>query len=226
VVVVVATFVNPPMFVYVVVRRYLSSLGSLIESAWWSSVRRYWVGFASGRRWVGFADVGLDSLALVFVGGIHRRWAGFAPVGHSSLGRIRQHWSSLGWICRRWSSLGWICLRWSCSRCPTHVGPLSLGGIRSGWSSLAGFVAIGVEPLALVVVGLDSPALVLQPSWFPMPSPPRVPILRRLVSPSFTSSYPLPHPPCFLFFRPLVSSSFTPTSIWKGEGRLGLHPRL
>jgi len=222
----VAAFVNPPTFVYVVVRGYLSSLGSLIESAWWSSICRYWVGFAGGHRWVGFANVGLDSPALVFVGGIHRRWAGFAPVGRWSLGRIRRHWSSLGWIRRRWSSLGWICLGWSCSRCPTCVGPPSLGGIRSGWSSLAGFVAIGVEPLALVVVGLDSPALVLQPSWFPMPLPPRVPILRRLVSPSFTSSYPPPHPPCFLFFRPLVSSSFAPTSVWKGEGQLGLHPRL
>jgi len=55
--------------------------------------------------------IGLDSLALVFIGGIHHHWAGFAPVGRSSLGRIRQHWSSLGWIRQRWSSLGWICLR-------------------------------------------------------------------------------------------------------------------
>ena len=49
--VVVAMFVSPPAFAYIAVRRYLSSLGSLIPHG--------------GRPVTG---VGLDSLALVFIG--------------------------------------------------------------------------------------------------------------------------------------------------------------
>jgi hypothetical protein len=53
--VIVAVFVNPPAFAYIAVGRYLLSLGSLI--------------LCGGSP---VAGVGLNSLALVFVGGIHR----------------------------------------------------------------------------------------------------------------------------------------------------------
>ena len=44
--------VNPPAFTYVVVGCYLSYLGPLIASAWWSSSPWHWAGFAGvGLRW-------------------------------------------------------------------------------------------------------------------------------------------------------------------------------
>lgn len=113
-----AAFADPPAFTYVVVGHYLSCLGPVIASVWWSSSRHDWVGFAGRRRWVGFAVIGLcwrDSSSL---GWIRPCWS-FVDGRSCTRRSFVVGWDSspLGWIRWRWSSLGWIRPLWSSTRC-------------------------------------------------------------------------------------------------------------
>ena len=137
-----------------------------------ASVGCHWVVFVGiGRGWVGFVVVGLD---LSWLGWICRGWGGFVAVGHDSSGFVVVGFDSVG--------RGW-------------VGLACIGSTRVGPSSPS-LVIVGV---ALVVIGLDSPSWVLQPSWFlshspprvPLPSPPHFPLLTCLLSPSLTPPFPL-----------------------------------
>ena len=129
-----------------------------------------WLGWIC-RGWVGFVVVGLD---LSWLGWIRHGWGGFVAVGHDSSGFVVVGFDGV--------DRGWVGLARVGS---TRVGP-----------SLPSLVVVGV---ALVVVGLDSPSWVLQPSWFlsrspprvPLPSPPRFPLLTCLLSPSLAPPFPL-----------------------------------
>ena len=159
----------------------MSSLGPLIESAWWLSIRRYWVGFASGRRWVGFAGAGLDLPALDFVGGVNRRWAGFACVGVDSpvLVIVGLDLPALvlptlvlpGLILRRWVGSVAVGRHWDSS---------PLGGIVGVGRRWAGFTRFG-------------PPAILVSNSFAASHPPPSPPLPASFLPLSLSAFSPPH---------------------------------
>jgi hypothetical protein len=169
----------------------------------------------------GFIVVGLDSPTLVLhrFMWIRRRWGGFPSISRFPSPSLssRPSWSfAVGWdspvlvvvglvllalallalALGLWVEFAGVCHHW--------------GGVSRRWVEFAG---VGCRWGG---VGLDLPALVLQPSWFPSPSP-----LHVL---SFTTWFLPPYPHPFCFSRPLVSPSFAPPSLRKGEGRVRLQP--
>ena len=76
-----------------------------------------------------------------------------------------------------------------------------------GWNPspsvvVGGFVAVGVDSLALVVVGGGFACFqLLQPSWSPARSPHRLPLVRRFVFPCLLASLTLLLPPPFALLR-------------------------
>ena len=174
------------------------------------------MGFDGRRRWVGLAGVGLrygdSSLwgrfrrCWLSLGGIRRRWSwlGWICHGRGWVGFVvvGLDLSRLGWICRSWG--GFVAV----GRDSSGFVMVGFDGVDRGWVGLARIGSTRVGPsspslvvvgVALVVVGLDSPGWVLQLSWFlsrspprvPLPSPPRFPLLTRLLSPSLAPPFPL-----------------------------------
>jgi len=178
---------------------------SLVVVVGWDSPTLGWI----RRRWSslgGFIVVGLDLPPLVV-----RRWVGFVSIG--------RHWGGFAGVGRRW--VGFACVGLARVVLPALVLRRWVGfvavGLRWWDSSLSGWNRWHWSSLGWIRLLWSS-------------SHPGFQCLRRLVSPSFAASY-LPRSPHRIpLLTRLVSSSsapsFPPPSVWKGEGRLGLHPRL
>ena len=125
---------------------------------------------------------------------------------------IRRHWGGFAGVGCRWVRFARIGVG------PARVGSW-LGGIHCRLSSLGDSSQWEWIRWRWSSLGVDSPV-------FNSSSRRGPPLVRRIVYPSFAGSSSPAYSPPLPFFYPLLSPSFAPTSLWKGEGRLRLHPRF
>jgi hypothetical protein len=205
----VAAVVNPPASAYVVIGRYLSSLGPLIASAWWSSSRRRWAEFTGvGLHW-GFITPPPCQLVLP------APWC-FAclPPTRLTLTLLLLLVLGLPFLLPLVSPLLLLFL---------VVSPLLVSSSSSTTSTTSSSLPFSMAPHRSAISPLLLVASPLAPPHcFRLPGR-CVTLWILLLSTSCRCLGPLRLPPSP---DPPPSATNPPTSLWKGEGRMGPHPRF